>query len=253
MDALFLFKKGGYLKLQQILYGLIELQEVDKRLDELRAERGDLPLIVEELKSKLDAKKVESDKCKEGIKAAKIKQRELEVSIDELKSKYDKYEEQLYQVKTNREYDAITLETETVKQQWDEAKKEIEETQISILENESRQKEINEELKKLENEFEDNTVELNTKMNETAEEENLLQQERDIIIKKSNPEIIKTYELVRQARSGQGIANIQGNVCGGCFSYIPPQKIVEVKKMKEIYTCEFCGRILVWNQNVNNL
>ena len=249
MDALFLFKIGGYLKLQQILYGLIELQEVDKRLDELRAERGDLPLIVEELKAKLDDKKAEAEKCTDKIKEAKIKQRELELSIDELKTKYDKYEEQLYQVKTNREYDAITLETETVKQQLEEAKKEIEATQIIIVENESKKKEIDDELKKLEDEYEDNTVELNTKMNETAEEENLLQHERDIIIKKSNPEIIKTYELVRQARSGQGIANIQGNVCGGCFSYIPPQKIVEVKKMKEIYTCEFCGRILVWNHS----
>ena len=234
--------------MQQILYGLIELQEVDKRLDELRAERGDLPLIVEELKEKLDEKKTEFEKCTQTVKEAKIKQRELELSIDELKSKYDKYEEQLYQVKTNREYDAITLETETVKQQLDDAKKQIEGLQAIIVENEGKQKEIEVDLKKLEDEYEDNTVELNTKMNETAEEENLLQQERDIIIKKSKPEIIKTYELVRKARSGQGIANIQGNVCGGCFSYIPPQKIVEVKKMKEIYTCEFCGRILVWNQ-----
>jgi len=235
--------------LQQILYGLIELQEVDKRLDELRAERGDLPLIVEELKGKLDDKKAEYDKCVQTVKDAKVRQRELELSIDELKAKYDKYEEQLYQVKTNREYDAITLETDTVKQQLEDTKKENEQTQIIIVENESRQKEIEEELKKLEEEYEDNTVELNTKMNETAEEENLLQQERDIIIKKSKPDIIKTYELVRQARSGQGIAPIQGNVCGGCFSYIPPQKIVEVKKMKEIYTCEFCGRILVWTQS----
>ncbi|MEJ2055774.1 MAG: C4-type zinc ribbon domain-containing protein [Calditrichaceae bacterium] len=235
--------------MQKILYGLIELQEVDKRLDELRSERGDLPLIVEELKSKLDAKKSESDQCKEEIKDGKVKQRELELKIDELKAKYDKYEDQLYQVKTNREYDAITQETETVKQQLEDAKKELEDIQLSIIENESKQKEIGEDLKKLEEEYEDNTVELNTKMNETAEEENLLQQERDIIIKKSNPDIIKTYELVRQARSGQGIARIEGNVCGGCYSRIPPQKIVEVKKMKEIYTCEFCGRILVWNES----
>jgi predicted nucleic acid-binding Zn-ribbon protein len=249
VGALFLFKIGGYLKLQKILYGLIELQEVDKRLDELRAERGDLPLIVDELKSKLDAKREESDDCKEELKNAKIKQRELELSIDELKVKYDKYEEQLYQVKTNKEYDAITLETETVKQQLEDAKNNIEDTQLIIIENEDKQKVIDEEQKKLENEYEDNLVELNTKMNETAEEENLLQNERDIIIKKSNPEIIKTYELVREARSGQGIAHISGNVCGGCFSYIPPQKIVEVKKMKEIFTCEFCGRILVWNES----
>ena len=40
--------------MQKTTYALIELQEVDYRLDELMEERGDLPLIVEDLKSKLD-------------------------------------------------------------------------------------------------------------------------------------------------------------------------------------------------------
>ena len=89
---------------------------------------------------------------------------------------------------------------------------------------------------------------MQTTLSATAEEENLLRQERDIVIKRSSPEIIKSYELVRKARGGQGIARISGNNCGGCFSFIPPQKVVEVKKMKKIYTCEYCGRILVWDQ-----
>jgi predicted nucleic acid-binding Zn-ribbon protein len=54
--------------------------------------------------------------------------------------------------------------------------------------------------------------------------------------------------MVRSARDGYGVAKIENSVCGGCFSYIPPQKIVEIKKMKKVYSCEFCGRILVWDE-----
>ena len=237
--------------MQKILYGLIELQEVDTRLDELREERGDLPLIVEELQNKLDQKKNEQNNLNQELKNAKVRQRELENVIEESKTKFEKYEEQLYQVKTNREYDAITLETETVKNELDESKTELVKTQESIKQLDESISVLGEEIEKLEGELEENTIELNSKMNETAEEENLLKQEREIIIKESNPEVIKTYELVREARSGQGIAKIEGNVCGGCYSYIPPQKVVEVKKMKTIYTCEYCGRILVWDNSEN--
>lgn len=235
--------------MQKILYGLIELQEIDRRLDELNEERGDLPLIVDDLKRKMETKKADLLQSQETTKTLKVRQRELEILIEEAKVKSHKYEEQLYQVKTNREYDAITLEMETVNKQLSAATAEFKSVKEEIQRLEEKIKEIELEVEKLESELEENTIELQEKLSETSEEENLLKQEREIIISKSKPEIIKRYELVRKARSGQGIAKIEGNVCGGCYSYIPPQKIVEVKKMKEIFTCEFCGRILVWEES----
>lgn len=234
--------------MQKTTYALIESQEVDYRLDELMEERGDLPLIVEDLKSKLDVKKSDLELLTSGVKENKLLVKNLEISIEDAKIKLKKYEDQLYQVKTNKEYDAITLETESVKEQLDTFETDIIENtdkiekyieEIDILES---------EIEKLNSEYEENTIELESKMRSTAEEENILLQERKIIIDGFNQNIIKTYEKVRKARDGMGVANIKNAVCGGCYSYIPPQKIVEIKKMKKIYTCEFCGRILVYNK-----
>jgi len=86
-------------------------------------------------------------------------------------------------------------------------------------------------------------------MSETAEEENMLRQERQIIVQKLSAQVVKSYEMVRKARDGSGIARVADASCGGCYSYIPPQKIVEIKKMQKLYTCEFCGRILVWDES----
>ncbi len=41
------------------LHSLIELQEIDLRLDSLRLERGDLPQIVEKLEKTIEAKEIE--------------------------------------------------------------------------------------------------------------------------------------------------------------------------------------------------
>ena len=171
------------------------------------------------------------------------------MGIEEDKEKLSKYEEQLYQVKTNKEYDAITTETEEVKEKITESEDEVLKIEEELENAENTIIELGEEIESLASELEENKIELKKTMVATAEEENLLKQEREIIVNKSGPEIIKNYELVRKARDGQGIAQIKDNVCGGCYSFLPPQKVVEVKKMKKIYTCEYCGRILVWQEN----
>lgn len=235
--------------MQKTLYGLIELQEVDHRLDELMEERGDLPLIVNDLKAKLDTKKNDLTQYLEEKKKQKLRQKEVKLTIEEAKAKLEKYEEQLYQVRTNKEYDAITNETDAAKEQMEKGENELNESIEEVETISENISALEAEIKKIEEELEENTIELNNKMTATSEEENLLRQERDIIVKKTDLEIIKNYEMVREARGGQGVAKIKGNVCGGCFSYIPPQKIVEVKRMIKIYTCEFCGRILVLDES----
>ncbi len=235
--------------MQKTTYALIELQEVDNRLDELMEERGDLPLIVEDLKTKLEEKKKALEEMQEDVKATKVLVKNLEISIQEAKDKLKKYEDQLYQVKTNKEYDAITVETETVKEQLAQFESDILENTDKIEKLDGDIELLQDEIEKLESEYEENNIELESKMRSTAEEENMLLQERKIIVEGFTPQIIAMYEKVRKARDGMGVAAIKNGVCGGCYSYIPPQKIVEIKRMKKIYTCEFCGRILVYNHS----
>ena len=234
--------------MQKTTYALIELQEVDNRLDELMEERGDLPLIVEDLKAKLDEKMSYLEQLKNNLKESKVLIKTLEVDIEAAKGKIKKYEDQLYQVKTNKEYDAITVETESVKEQVNTFEDDLLDNTDKIEKYEVEITTLESEIEKLEGEYEENKIELESKMRSTSEEENMLTQERKIILDGFSSNIISTYEKVRKARDGKGVADIKNGVCGGCYSYIPPQKVVEIKKMKKIYTCEFCGRILVYNQ-----
>jgi predicted nucleic acid-binding Zn-ribbon protein len=234
--------------LRETVYALIELQEVDIRLDELMEERGDLPLIVHDLEAKLNDKKEVLKNVQKELKGSKISQREVELEVENAKAMLDKYEEQLYQVKTNKEYDAISLESEAAKQKEKEGDVELKALSEAIKEKENSIEQIKSELSALEEELASNKVELKSRMSATAKEENLLKKKRDVIMAKTSPDILKNYEMVRSARDGYGVAKIENSVCGGCFSYIPPQKIVEIKKMKKVYSCEFCGRILVWDE-----
>lgn len=234
--------------MQKTLHALIELQDLDNRLDELLEERGDLPSIVNEFEEKLVNKKTLLDEIENDIKTSKLRIKEIELFENESKDKLDKYNEQLYQVKTNREYDAITVEIESVQQTQKEYESELLLLKSSNDEKEETLNELEAEIAKINDELSENKVELESSLEETADEENTLNKKREKILKNLSKLVYSSYEKIREARNGKGIAMVENGTCSGCFSYIPPQKVVEVRKMKKIYECEFCGRILIWNE-----
>jgi len=233
---------------QKTLHALIELQEVDNRLDELLEDRGDLPSIVNELEEKLEKHKEDHGSYEEEIKSAKLRIKELELLIAESKEKLKKYNDQLYQVKTNKEYDAITTEIETVQESEKEFDNELKSVNNQIEEKMAALTDLEGQIAAIEKDLAENRVELDASLGETAEEEEGLNKKRKKIIKNLSQNVLNTYEKIRKAREGKGIAILRNGNCGGCFSYIPPQKIVEIRKMKKIFECEACGRILIWDE-----
>ncbi len=234
--------------MQKTLGALIELQEVDNRLDELMEERGDLPQIVDELEEKLATANDSQNVLNTEIKTAKVRIKELEKLLNEAIEKLKKYNDQLYQVKTNKEYDAITNEIETVQEDQQNHEQEQSSIEIQVDENLSSVTEIEAEIAKVKEELSENRKDLDERLAETADEETKLNKRRAKILKNVSKHVLNTYETIRSAREGKGIAFVMNGNCGGCFSYIPPQKVVEVRKMKKMFECEACGRILVWNE-----
>ncbi len=94
------------------LSALFELQQIDDELDLLEELRGDLPLAVNELNSEIQSiQGTVSAKEKEKEEALNtIKANEEEVEL--LKINLKKFKDQLYQVRNNKEYDALTKEIE---------------------------------------------------------------------------------------------------------------------------------------------
>jgi len=228
---------------------LIELQEIDLKLDKVEEERGDLPSIVDNLKNTLEAKNSLMVEQKETIKKLKVDSKTMETELGSLKEQLKKYESQLYQVKTNKEYDAIANETENVKKKIDENENLILESTENIENLTASNDAIESEIKTLTADFDDNNVALQEKISASSEEEHILKHEREIVEKKLTKQQINAYHRIRSAKRGMAVAYCNGGVCSGCYSFIPPQKVVEIRSMKRIYHCESCGRILVWDKN----
>lgn len=62
------------------------------------------------------------------------------------------------------------------------------------------------------------------------------------------PKILSQYERILASRDGLAIVTVQGNSCGGCNMFVPPQVINLIKMYERIITCETCNRMLYINE-----
>jgi predicted nucleic acid-binding Zn-ribbon protein len=237
-------------KLKKVVKQLVDLQEIDSRFDALQLQKGDLPVIIQETEEDLEMKLADKKENEESIQKGEADRRMFQLEIEASNAKLKQYEEQLYRVQTNKEYDAISLEIDTKKMEI----KELENKILQSLEEEEDYKknieELDGEIKKLESQLLEYKTELEDIMKHTKAEEAQLEKQRDKILSVLDKRYQRQYEKIRKAKGGLAVVAIKKNSCGGCFSAIPPQKIVEIREMNRLYTCEHCGRILVWTDNL---
>lgn len=227
------------------LVTLFSLQILDDELDELEELRGDLPLRVNALNEKIKEMQDQIDE-KEKQKNDSLEQRKTnETEIERLNGSLKKFKAQLYQVRNNKEYDALTKEI-------DHSESEIErlETENNDIENNSEKLKIEIEdltpsVDELNVDLKDNQVELKKIVKENEIEEIKLKNKREKIAAQVKKPDYNVYMRIRKALKGKAIVKINRSACSGCHNVVPPQRQIELRQNRRLFTCESCGRILV--------
>lgn len=232
---------------------LIELQRIDTQLRTLKSVIGDLPVQLENLKSNLANKQSILEEKRTQLENAHRTKHEAELNITSWKEKQQKYHDHLFRVSSNREYDAIQAEIETAKETIDQQEtafleaSELEEKLTSEI------KALEEEIKEIEENSEKLRESLQEKLNVTKKETSNLQKRREELVHDLDVPIYRSYERIRKGKpDGIAVVPVVDNACGGCHLSIPPQRILEIRRMNKLYFCEGCGRILVWENDEKN-
>ncbi|MDZ7263295.1 MAG: C4-type zinc ribbon domain-containing protein [candidate division KSB1 bacterium] len=227
------------------LIKLVRLQEIDKRLMELDALTGDIPVQVEKLRNRLAEVRDNLTRCQNELTATQKMNRTIDNDIQLLSDKLSKYKEQLFSVKTNKEYDAITVEIENLENKLTEMTQKgvetIEQEEKLVADVTQQQQQYAE----VEQQLQERETELAQKLQVTAAEQQQLQGQRETIVRDIDRRYLANYERIRKGRHGVALAYIDNYTCSGCFATIPAQTVVEVRQMNRLITCETCGRILV--------
>jgi predicted nucleic acid-binding Zn-ribbon protein len=224
---------------------LYALQRVDSNLDELHELKGDLPHLVEVLENKLQEKDTLRKSLEATVKHAKVRRDEIDLEIVTTKEKIEKYKEQQFQIKTNKQYDSLTREIDLSQERVKTLEKEMETIEGKAANAKMDLETLAPELQDLRKELKERQAELDHVNKEHEDEELKLKHEREKLIVRIDKSDVKSYERIRKALGGKAVVGVRRNACGGCFKRVPPQVSVELRKNSRLMTCENCGRLLV--------
>jgi predicted nucleic acid-binding Zn-ribbon protein len=229
---------------------LYSLQQVDSQLREVLELKGDLPSIVAELDAKTSELKAKIKELNDFIKKSKVDRDSADVEIIDLGEKIEKYKSQQLQVKSNKQYDALTKEIESAEERTTLLEKTMSETEGKMVLAKSDIDTLTVQLDESQEELDEKKKELREVNKEHEKEELKLQHERDKLLSRIDKTDLDRYERIKNAKNGKAVVAIRRNACGGCFNRIPPQKLLELRQNQKFFMCEHCGRILVSDQVV---
>ena len=224
---------------------LYALQQIDTKLDELEEEKGDLPSEIKELEGKDAQLKSQLAALEQTMKGAFMKRDEADSEIISLKAKVEKYKAQQFQVKNNKQYDALTKEMDYAAETIAKLEKEMELLEGKAVLAKSDIETLKTQVEELDKVLGEKKGALAEVSKSTAAEEQKYSHERQKIVARITKSDLASYERIRKAKKGKAIVVVKRNACGGCFNRVPPQKLLELRQNDKIYTCEHCGRIIV--------
>lgn len=225
------------------LQRLSVLSKIDEQIEELREELGELPFEVEEQEKRVRVKQAEFDENEAQVKAAKEVQANGNQEIQTLKDEVERLRSQQAEVRNNREYDAITNELQTCEKKQEEVSAVIAQARMTEENLTKRAEDLESALSELKERLSELEGELSSLSDSQSSEMTELISHRNTLSEQITADWRIQYERITEYHV-DAVVEVRRGSCTGCFSVVPPQAIVEMRKFQKIHECEQCGRIL---------
>jgi len=229
------------------LQTLINLQAIDTRIAGLEADAARLPREIAAIRAAVEDAKKNAEQAKARLDAARKDQRAKEKDLEVVQAKRSKNEARLYEVKTNKEYSAVLIEIEEIKQE----KARMEEEVLVLMEAQERLtgdiREADARFKQRESEGRGQEATLKEQLRGIETDLAGVRTERKELAGKLPANILADYDRILRARAGLALVPVtKPNFCGACRMTITPQRLQELRAQSSLIPCESCGRYLYW-------
>jgi predicted nucleic acid-binding Zn-ribbon protein len=229
----------------QKLKDLIEFQDIDLETTAKETRLSQIPGEIEQLESRIQEFKADLDKVIQIIqdqdKSRRSKERQLESNTEQ----FQKYQTQLYALKSNKDYQAMLQEIENLK----EKNGRIEEEILIMMEEaetlKSRQSQAEAVCKSKTAEMRKQIQEKEREQQELQHRITVLREMRDKKKVSLDSRLLTVYEkLRRNLGPGRVVVPVRDETCSGCHIALRPQYHYEIKMTEGVFNCENCHRIL---------
>lgn len=232
------------MKLKKTFDNLVKLQEVEIETASVQAQLAGLPRLLADLDARLTASEgaatLEAGRLSEIQQAYRVQEADAKV----IQARIAKSEEKLRSVKTNKEYQSSLKEIDDLKTSLSAIEDrmiahldEMDQVAVSVATKED-------EVKLLARDIEEEKGQIRRDAVSAQKQLDRLNAERARIIAVIEPDLLKTYESVKQNSGGVAIAVVKNAVCLGCHVNLPPQMFHDLLHFDKLLVCPHCERLI---------
>lgn len=232
------------------LQRLIQLQSVQSSSETARRQIAEVPIRIEQLRLRLDERSAAVVAARERLTESQTQRRTLEKDVAAAQARLSKFKDQLMEVKTNKEYQAMQKEIAT-------ADRDVRSLEDRILEHMLESDELTGDVKRAE-------AELATEEKAVKEEEAAIERERAAtadrleqfsaeraqILAGLDSRLSALFDHIAQyQRRGVAVVEAKAGMCTYCHVRLRPQIFNTVRRNDDIIQCDSCHRILYFVQD----
>lgn len=235
--------------MEQELETLFEAQKIETLIMEGERKLLQAPQKLKQMEEELLEVSQKIEKEREIIDELEKERRKKEKELEIEKEKIKKLEVRLYDVKTNKEYQALLKEIEAAKEANDRTEEDVLVLMDKVEDLKKDYEASNIHLKEIEKESETERVVIEKDIKSMDAIIMKLTVERDNLLSVVSENLRNIYGILRERRGGIAVTNVRNGVCLGCNMNIPPQLFIEVTKNKQLIQCPSCNRILFFRED----
>ena len=224
---------------------LIRLQELDRETARLGQRLAEIEPQIEETRLHLAAAERALEEGKAKVESSRKERRDAEKDLEVHIDKRRKFQEQQSKVKTNKEYQALMGELETLRV----AETAAEDRILALMEGQAEAERLlpglTADVARERAGFQEKERVLRGAEEKLRGELAAAEDARAGVVAVLEPETLQTYQRIVRLR-GSAVAEVREEFCMGCRTKVTSQNFMEAMRNDRILHCPHCHRILYY-------
>jgi predicted nucleic acid-binding Zn-ribbon protein len=223
---------------------LLEIQTIDGEAVRIGKQLASYPKQIAQLEGAAAQARAGLESARKSLKEARASRGVLETEVGQKQEEVKRFLNQQMQVKTNKEYQAITHQIETLNGI-------ISDLETEVLEALDKEETLEARIEQLKEDETHAVREASTEKERIGALEvekrarlEKLQSERAVYVAKLPEELAEKYEILFERYPGTAIVPTDAKTCGGCHMALLAATVQEVHESGTLAPCSHCRRLL---------
>lgn len=222
---------------------LRELHRHQKHASDLSAEIDRGPKTLQAHQVKVTKQEEKLREAQEGLKRLKLNNHEKEVTLKAKLQQIEKYQRQLNEASSKKEYDALKVEIASTQQECRKLEDEILDGMGELEAQAGRLPEVEREVQKFKQDYAKTVSDVQARRHELTERLSAVHKQIEET-RASLPEDVRVqYDRLAAARGPDALSAVEGRTCQSCYTEITAQSYIDLLR-GQLVICRSCDRIL---------